>query len=66
MSETTETIAGAVLIAILFLGFWQLWETVGVDTHWAVGLIVPFILALVVAFGVAVAYYAVRARLRTR
>ena len=66
MAEVKSTIAGAALIAVLFVAFWQLYQQVGLEIHYAVDLLVPFVLALVVAFGVSVAYYAIRARMRTR
>ena len=66
MAEVKSTVAGAVLIAVLFGLFWQLWEQAGLEIHWAVDLLVPFALALAATFGLAVAYYAVRARMRSR
>jgi hypothetical protein len=66
MAEVKSTVAGAALIAVLFGLFWQLWQLAGISIHWAVDILVPFALALAAAFGVAVAYYAVRARLRSR
>ena len=66
MAEVKSTIAGAALIAVLFAAFYQAWQQLGIEIHWAVDLLVPFGLALAAAFGVSVAYYAVRARMRSR
>jgi hypothetical protein len=66
MAEVKSTIAGAVLIGVLFAAFWWLWDAYGVALHWAVDILLPFVLALAVAFGLSVAYYAVRARMRSR
>lgn len=66
MVEWKSTLASAVLIAVLFGVFWQLWQTLGVTDSTVVNLLVPFVLALAAAFGVSVVYYAVRARMRTR
>ena len=66
MAEVKSTIAGAALIGVLFAAFYQGWQQLGIEIHWAVDLLVPFGLALAVAFGISVAYYALRARMRTR
>jgi len=66
MAEVTSTVAGAALISVLFVAFWQLYQLAGLEIHYAVDLLVPFALALAAAFGVAVAFYAVRARMRAR
>ena len=66
MAEVKSTLAGVALISVLFVLFWQAYQGIGLEIHYAVDLLVPFVLALVVAFGVSVGYYAVRARMRTR
>ena len=66
MAEVKSTVAGGVLIAAFFLAFMQAWRSLGIDVHWAARILVPFVLALAATFGVAVAYYAVRARMRSR
>lgn len=66
MAEVQSTIAGGILIAAFSVAFMQVWQSLGIDIHWAADILVPFVLALAATFGVAVAYYAVRARRRSR
>jgi hypothetical protein len=66
MAELKSTVAAAALIGVLTLAFWYPWRDLGVADSVVIELVVPFVAALVVAFGVSVAYYAVRARMRSR